>query len=69
MTTPADPPPPPSERTRVEQLLVRLIQGQDAELERLDRLRRAVEFTPLAVGCVLISIEIVAWWLRAIAGR
>jgi hypothetical protein len=62
-------PTPPSERTRVEQLLVRLIQGQDAELERLDGIRRAIDWAPLYMGCVLISIEIVAWILRAMSAR
>lgn len=67
MTTPADP--PPSERTRVEQLLVRLIQGHDAELARLDRIRQSIDWAPLRMGCVLISIEIVAWVLRMLSAR
>jgi len=62
-------PTPPSERTRVEQLLVRLIQGQDAERKELDRIRRAIDGTPLIMGLVLVSIEIVAWMLRVMVGR
>jgi len=61
--------PPPTERARVEQLLIRLIQGHDEELRRLDGIRRAIDWTPLRMGCVLITIEIVAWLLRAIAAR
>ncbi len=57
-----DEPRPPSERTKVEQLLIRLIQGQDAVLHRLDLLRRAVEFAPLVLVGLLAALG-VAWWL------
>lgn len=68
MTTPADPP-PPSERTRVEQLLSRLIQGHDAELDRLDRIRRAIEYAPLVMGFVLAMWSLAGWFLRAFLAR
>ena len=64
MTAPESP--PPNERTRVEQLLIRLIQGHDEELKRLDRIRRGVEFAPVVMGMILVAIEFVPWFLRQI---
>lgn len=69
MTAPVDSPPPQPERTRVEQLLVRLIKGHDAELDRLDRIRRAIEAAPLVMGLVLVMWSCAGWFLRAFLTR
>lgn len=65
MTAPDNP--PPNERARVEQLLIRLIQGHDEELRRLDRIRRAIEYMPLVMGLVLAMWLFAGWFLRQIA--